>query len=310
MKRIVAVLLLAAALAAGAWALSSRTGELPPLRAAGTLEARDARLGSLVGGRVREVLVEEGDTVRSGQALVVLDAQLLAAQIDEQRGRLAEARARAELVRRGPRAEDRRRARVEWDHAEAERRRLEALLAEGVVGRAAYEAAEAAAAAQLETWRALESGSRPEDVAAAEAAVSREHGRLAFLLRQREESVVRAPAGGVVQALDLRPGDLVAAGQGVVTLLEPDQLRVRVFVPETHLGRVRVGQPVRLEIDSHPERAFPGRVVEIAPRGEYTPRNVQTLEQRAELAFGVRIQPAPAPELKAGLAVVATFERQ
>jgi multidrug resistance efflux pump len=302
------VVLLAAA--AGAWALTSSRDEDPPLRAAGTLEARAARLGPLVGGRVREVRVEEGETVRAGQPLVVLEPDLLDTQIREQRARLLEARARASLVRSGARAEDRARARVEWEHAEAERRRAEALLGEGIVGRAAYEAAAAGAGSRLELLRALEAGSRPQDVAAAAAAVEREEGRLSWLQRQRDESVVRAVTAGVVQSLDLRPGDLVTAGQGVVTILEPGQLRARVFVPETRLGLVHVGQRVALEVDSHPGRSFPGRVVEIASRGEYVPRNVQTLDQRAEQAFGVRIVAEPAPELKAGMAVLAAFGRE
>lgn len=309
MKRMVAIVLLLAA-AAGAWAYTSSREADPPLRAAGTIEARDARLGSLVGGRVLEVPVEEGEAVAAGQPLVVLESQLLDSQIREQRARVGEARARAALVRSGARREERARARVEWEHAEAERRRSEALLEEGIVGQAAYEAAAAEASSRLELLRGLEAGSRPEDVAAAAAAVEREEGRLAWLLRQREESVVRAVTGGIVQSLDLRPGDLVTAGQGVVTLLEPGQLRARVFVAETALGRLRFGQRVALEVDGHPGRSFPGRVVEIAARGEYMPGNVQTLEQRAEHAFAVRLAVEPAVELKAGMAVLATFERE
>lgn len=303
---IVAVL----AVAAAAWAWSSRGETTPPLRAAGTLEAREARLGSLVGGRVSDVRVEEGATVVAGQPLVVLEADLLDAQVREQRGRLEEARAHEALVRSGPRAEERARARVEWEHAEAERARMEALYAEGVVGRAAYDAAAATAASLREVLRERERGSRSEDMAAAAAAVERERARLAWLLRQRAETVVRAPSTGVIQTLDLRPGDLVAAGQQVATLLEPGQLRVRVFVPETKLGLVHVGQRATLEVDSHPGRAFPGRVVEIGQRAEYTPRNVQTLEQRAEQVFAVRIAADPAPALKAGMAVVATFPQE
>lgn len=140
--------------------------------------------------------------------------------------------------------------------------------------------------------------------------MAREEGRLEGLLRQREEAVVRASLDGVVQALDLRPGDLVAPGEGLASLLETGELRARVFVPQTRLGLVRPGQAVLLEVDSHPGRPFPGRVLEVSSRAEYTPRNVQTLEQRAEQAFAVVIAAGPAPELKAGMAVLATFARE
>ncbi len=302
------LLLAVLAVAGGAWALRGESA--PPLRAWGTLEARDARVGSLVGGRVAAVHVEEGHAVVTGQPLVTLETHILDAQIREQRARLAEARAHAARVRHGPREEERVRARVAWTHAEGDRTRMEALLAQGIVGRQAYDAAAAEAASRLELLREAERGSRLEEKAAAEAAVAREEGRLEGLLRQREEAVVRASLDGVVQALDLRPGDLVAPGEGLASLLETGELRARVFVPQTRLGLVRPGQAVLLEVDSHPGRPFPGRVLEVSSRAEYTPRNVQTLEQRAEQAFAVVIAAGPAPELKAGMAVLATFARE
>jgi HlyD family secretion protein len=94
----------------------------------------------------------------------------------------------------------------------------------------------------------------------------------------------------------------------VATLLEPDQLWVRVFVPETKLGLVRVGQPAALGVDSFPKRTFPGKVVEISPRAQYTPRNVQTLDQRSEQVFGVKVDVEPAPELKPGMAAIVRLQ--
>ena len=126
-------------------------------------------------------------------------------------------------------------------------------------------------------------------------------------MRQRAESVVRAPAKGFVQSLDLRPGDLVAANQPVATLLEPQETWLRVYVPETKLGRVRRGQAVDVFVDGDPGRAFPGMVSEISQRAEYTPRNVQTIDQRADQVFVVKVVPAPAAELKPGMAAVAVL---
>jgi HlyD family secretion protein len=116
---------------------------------------------------------------------------------------------------------------------------------------------------------------------------------------------VRAPAAGLVQSLDLRPGDLVAPNQPVATLIEASQLWIRVYVPETRLGEVRRGGAARVFIDGHPGRAFAATVTEISPRAEYTPRNIQTLDQRNDQMFGVKVVPAPAAELKPGMAAVA-----
>jgi multidrug resistance efflux pump len=179
---------------------------------------------------------------------------------------------------------------------------LKSLLDEGVIGRQQYDDAATKAKTAQESYRELARGSRVEDIRAAEAALEREEQRLAFLLRQSQEAVVKAPADGIVESLDLRPGDLVAANQPVARILEPSQLWVRVWVPEPSLGRVRVGQKAAISVDTFPGREFPGSVVEIRQQGEYTPRNIQTLKQRMDQVFGVKVAVEPTRDLKPGMA--------
>jgi multidrug resistance efflux pump len=125
--------------------------------------------------------------------------------------------------------------------------------------------------------------------------------------RQRKELQVTSPADGIVETIDLRPGDLVPANQTVATLLEPDQIWVRVYVPEPKLGLVRLGQEAAIHVDSSPKTAFRGKVVEIRTQAEYTPRNVQTIDQRADQVFGVKVEIEPHPELKPGMAALVTL---
>ena len=303
--RALPTLLLLALLAAGCrlpW--TSANGAL---QLSGSLEANDVRVGSLLGGRVDSVFASEGDSVEVGERLVTLDADLTDAQIAEQRGRLAEARSRYDMARRGPRKEDIARAKVEYEHAESDRRRLEALLEQDAVAPQEYESAAALAASRHETYLALERGTRPEEIAAAHAAVLQAEGRLRYLERERKEAVITAPVRGVVQTLDLRPGDLVAPRQAVAVVLEAGPAKVRVYVPEPRLGAIRVGQKVDLTVDTYPARTFAGTIVEISSQAEYMPRNVQTREQRNDQVFGVKIEAAPAPELKPGMSVTATI---
>jgi multidrug resistance efflux pump len=105
-----------------------------------------------------------------------------------------------------------------------------------------------------------------------------------------------------VQSFGLRAGDIVAPDQTVAEILESSQLWVRVYVPETELGLVAVGQPVRVLIDTFPNHTFAGHVASVSNQGEYTPRNVQTRAQRAEEVFGVKVLVDPDPKLKAGMA--------
>jgi multidrug resistance efflux pump len=155
-----------------------------------------------------------------------------------------------------------------------------------------------------EALRQLERGNRPEDIASARAALEREKSGLQYLRRQRGEAVVTAPSDGTIETMDLRPGDLVPANRPVATLLEPGQMWVRVYVPEPKVGLVHVGQEARFSVDTFPGRTFTGKVVDVSNQAEYTPRNVQTLDQRSEQVFGVKIQIEPAPELKPGMAAL------
>lgn len=297
------ILLAVLILAAGAafWAYRSRAGE-KPLVLSGSIEARDVEVGSLLGGRVARVPVAEGAHVTRGQPLVVFETDLIDLQLLQQEARVAEAKANLARTERGPRSEDVARSRAEADNAERERRRQRALLDQGIIGQQPYDAAATLARTSFETLREKQRGSRSEDVDAARAALRREEAQLAYLQRQKQESVVAAPSDGILESIDLRPGDLVSPNQPVAKLIEPSQIWVRVYVPEPSLGRVRVGQSVSVRVDTFPNRSFPGRVVEIRTSAEYTPRNIQTLEQRMDTVFGVKIAIDPAPELKPGMA--------
>ena len=177
-----------------------------------------------------------------------------------------------------------------------------ALHAEGIVSRELYEAAATKAKASAEDLRLLQAGSRKEDIAAQRAMLEQQQRHLTSLMRQRNETEIRSTVGGVVQSVSLRPGDLVAPNQGVVEILESGELWVKVYVPETQLGLVHLGQTVNVKIDTFPDRIFKGRIAQISSQGEYTPRNIQTEDQRAEEVFGVKVTVAPDPALKAGMA--------
>jgi multidrug resistance efflux pump len=307
-KTLLKILFVVALLGAAAWWYLWRPQNENGLVLAGSIEARTAEVGSLVGGRVEAVHVEEGDEVAAGQPLLTFEPDLADLEIAEQEARIAELRANLSRTKTGPREEEVRRARIDYEAAEIDRKRFESLWQSGVVGKRDYDAAEVRAAMALETLKEAERGGRREDVSAVGSALAREERRLATLKRRAAELVVTAPAAGVVEVFDLRPGDLVAANQPVATLLEAGQLWVRVYVPETKLGRVKVGTPVQVFVDTYPDRPFPGRVVQVSDQAEYNPRNVQTLDQRADQVFGVKVEIEPAPELKAGMAATVRLE--
>jgi multidrug resistance efflux pump len=149
------------------------------------------------------------------------------------------------------------------------------------------EAARQAWVAQSERVKSLEAGTRPEEIAAHKATLEAAQARIRLAETKLRELRITAPADAVVQTLDLRPGDLIRAGQPVAVLLLSEEPWTMVYVPERDLARVHVGQRAHVHPDGH--APLEGRVTWISRRAEYTPRNVQTREERVTQVFPVKV---------------------
>src|SRR3989442_15928383 len=148
----------------------------------------------------------------------------------------------------------------------------------------------------LASLEKMEHGNRREDIEQAKAAYAYEQARF------RERQVV-APSAAIVEVLDVRPGDLIAPNTPVATLLEKDQIYVRIYIPETEYGRLKLGQKAEVRVDSFPNTVFEGVLEQINQRAEFLPRNVQTREERVHQGFGVKIRISdPAGRVLAGMA--------
>ncbi len=353
-KRILVVLIGASVLAATAL-YASWFHRDTALHGSGTVEARDIRVGSKIGGRIDKVLVREGDSVQPGQILVAFDDKELQAALEQSRAiaekarrgfrpeEIAEARAAAaqakadyELKKNGYRQEDIAAAQADLERAKAEEirtkldfDRYEALAKKDLVSKQQRDTAEAnwkVALAQRETAQQkldeLQRGYRPEEIASAQARYQQAQATLEKLERgNRREDVelakaayaydqaryrerqVTAPSAATVEVLDVRPGDLIAPNTPVATLLERDQIYVRIYIPETEIGRVQIGQKAEVRVDSFPKEVFNGAVEQINQQAEFLPRNVQTREERIHQVFGVKIRiDDPSGRVRAGMA--------
>jgi HlyD family secretion protein len=299
--RVVALLVLTTAIV-GTLMYMRQQRQPRPLVLSGTLEARTVNVGSLVGGRVTHVYVDEGSHVEGGQLIVNLEPETIDRQIAEQKAAIESARAELSKAIAGPRAEEIRSAAAVAENDMRDEHRQAAMYRDGITSKEALDAATTKAKTSSENLKLLQKGTRPEDIAAARAQVDQQQKRLDTLLKQRAETEVKSTVTGVVQSFGLRPGDLVAPNQPVAEILESSQLWVRVYVPETLLGLVQAGMPVRVRVDTFPNVWFQGHVATVSSQGEYTPRNVQTRAQRAEQVFGVKVLVDPDPRLKAGMA--------
>jgi multidrug resistance efflux pump len=268
----------------------ARPEELDQARAR-TLTAQAALQQAVAGARPEEVQAAE--------------ARLSAQEIAVQKAKLESQRAQA-LDREGAMARaDLDNANLALSEAVAQRDALRNQLDELQHGSRREEVAQARAREmeQAASMKLVIAGTREEDLRVAQASVDAAHGRVQQVQSMIDELTIRAPLVARVEALDLRPGDILPPNATAAVLLEEKELYVRIYVPETLLGRLHVGQSVPISVDSFPGREFRGVVKHINEVGEYSPRNLQTADERADQVFATRVELEEGfDQLRAGMA--------
>jgi HlyD family secretion protein len=329
--------------------------ERKPYEWSGTVEARTISVGSRAGGRVKEVLVKEGDHVNAGQAIITLESADFPAQLMQAQAQLIEWQANLEKLQKGARPEELAEARaraltakaaldqavagsrpeevaasearlavqeVAVEKAQMDADRIHELDKSGATARVDVDntdmelkgavalrdalknqldelkngsrrtevvQAQAREMEQSASEKLVLAGTRVEDLKAAKAEVDGAQGRVDQIQSLIDELTISAPLPARVEALDLRPGDILAANATAAVLLEEKQLYVRIYVPETLLGHLKIGQTVQISVDSFSNQTFQGVVEHINDVGEYSPRNLQTADERADQVFAARV---------------------
>jgi HlyD family secretion protein len=299
------VVVLALAIAAVLWLLLQR--QVGTRAVSGTVEVDEVHVASRYGGRVETIHAQEGDVLTNQQILIDLDAAELQARRDYNAAVLEE-------LEHGPRPAEIDAAKHDWESlaaqlefAKAEAKRAEELFAKKVNSASDLEDATSRAHTLQQSTDAakrrydlLAEGTRPEQVAQARA-------QLAEMDAQMREMRIVAPGDSVLEVLSVKVGDVLAANREVATLLYTQHLWVRVYVPEAWLGLIQLGQKVRVHTDSSKEE-FTGTIEQINRAAEFTPRNVQTVEDRVRQVFGVKvILPSDTGRLRAGMSVDVSF---
>jgi HlyD family secretion protein len=380
------------------------------IQASGTIETDEVVIASEFGGRVREILVDEGQEVETGAVVIRLDTDLLDSQMGEAQAATVAAGANLALVEAGARPGElataqallqqaiaaRDGAEQAWKDAMAVRddpqelnatiddARAQVQLAEhnvaqaqaqlqtAIIQRDAYagagddesktqyqaldqqvQAAEAGVAVaeeevtgaetnlqdlldvlenpiELDTavnqakaqydasasavevaeaaLEALQGKPTPEELAVARAQLSQAEAAMGILQVQKEKMTLHAPLSGLVTNISLHVGETAAAGATLMTVANLDEVKLTVYIPENRYGRIQLGQDVRVEADSYPGKVYQGQVIFIASEAEFTPRNVQTKEERVNTVFAVKVLiPNPDHDLKPGMPADATI---
>ena len=268
---------------AAAFLSLSNDGEALPegfVQGNGRIEAEQVEIAPTIAGRVARVMVAEGSLVAQGDVLVEMDTDELSASLDRAKAEVALARqskveAEAVVVQRQSQA---RRAEHELDRARAlvtgrnisqavfEDRETEFQVAEAILG---------AAKARVATAES--------QIAAAEAEVR----RIASLI---EDSTLFAPMSGRVLYRLAEPGEVVGAGGPILTLLSLENVYMEVFLPALEAGLLPIGAEARIVLDALPDYAIPAKVSFVSPEAQFTPKQVETLSERQQLVFRVRVR--------------------
>jgi membrane fusion protein YbhG len=250
----------------------------------GTIEVDEVHIAPRTGGRVVKLFVQEGDTLHTGQPI----ARLVAPEMQARRDL---AKAQIETAMRDADAHE---AQLEFMRADA--RRQEELLRTKTVSPSEAERARSAAAAE------------EKSLEAARMRIVQMRAQLAEIEAELRELEVVAPNDCVLEILNVKVGDVLAPNQELATLILPQHLWVRVYVPEPWLGYIKLGEKVSVRVDSFPNEDFPGTVEQINRKAEFTPRNVQTVEDRIKQVFGVKIRLQDENDkLRAGMSADAIF---
>jgi len=295
------------------------------ISASGTIEAIEVSVASKTSGQVVNMAVDEGTRVNGGDLLAVIDSASLEIQLRQAEAGVKLAAAQLQLLLKGARIEDIRQAEEALRQAEAslklaelERARIGDLFAKQsataqqrdnaetrlAIARAQYEAANQA----LQKWRQL---ARPEELKQAQARLEQAEASRDLLKKTIADSTITSPTSGIITHRATEQGEFVVPGTTLLTIADLAQVRLEIFVPESDLGKVRLGQSADVSIDSYPDRVFKGEVIFISPEAEFTPKNIQTKEERIKLVYRVKIRvPNPENILKPGMPADAVINTQ
>lgn len=273
------------------------------LTVSGNVEVTEVNVGFKLSGRVTGLFVEEGQKVRAGERLAVLDRAEKESMVLQQRAYLKEAITRLEELRAGARPQEIEQAKAdvaqaasELEKARKEYERADVLYKNGAISARQMEAAETAYRVGVSRHKAaaerlslIGEGPRKEDIRAAGYRVGQAEAALGAAEERLKDTELYAPLDGVVLRRNVERGETVSSGLPLYTIGDLESPWIKVYVKEDKLGLVKLGQKAEVMTDSYPGKVYDGTVTFISSEAEFTPKNVQTREERVKLVFGVKV---------------------
>lgn len=294
------------------------------IEATGTIEAVEVVLSARTGGEVKAIFIHEGKLVNAGDTLALIDTETLSIQMEQAEANCDLAQAQLDLLQRGARKEDIKQAEnsltqanAALDQALRDKERTTALYAANAVTKKQFDdtqtrydmalAARNTAAENLEKTRHI---ARPEEIRQAQAKLKQSKASADLIRKGLKDAVILAPRSGFIVNKFIEAGESVNPGTALFKIADLSQMELAVYVSETEMGRIKLGSDCTIKVDSHPDKSFKGTILFISPEAEFTPKNIQTKDERTKLVFKVKIAiPNPEFQLKAGMPADAILAR-
>lgn len=333
------VLVLALLIGAGAaWWLTHRNPDDPnQLKVSGTIEVTQVDLAFKIQGRLEVREVDEGDAVKQGQIVARMDAVDQKLQVARAEAEAAYAKAFLRKLESGSRPEEVAEARAQLQQAQAAAQAAESrfklageelarnrdLLKQEVISKQRFDQLQTAYDTALNTHQEADArvrsaeahldlvlaGPRKEEIEQARAQVSVSEQALAMSRQQLADTVLKAPVNGVVLSKAAEPGSFLKAGTPVITVGRLEQVWLRGYINETDLGRIRLNQKAAVTTDTYAGKVYQGRISYISDLAEFTPKTVQTFQERVKLMYRIKISlDNPLQQLKPGMPADAVID--
>lgn len=318
-KPILPIALVALAAVGIAWWLTHRDAASDEIVLYGNVDLREVDLAFNDSQRIVKILVQEGDRVRKGQALALLDTSRLTPQLEQAQAQADSQAAIVQRLRNGSRPQEVAQARANLALAQADARQARdnylrvKQVFQSSSGRAVsrqdldnakaqWDVSQARVAVNRKGLELAVIGPRKEDIAQAEAMLEADRANVALLQQELADATLEAPLDAVVRSRIAEPGDMASPQKTAFTLAITDPKWVRAYVSEKQLGLLHPGMTATVQVDSFPNRSFAGWIGFISPVAEFTPKTVETPDLRSSLVYQVRVfVKDPDDELRLGM---------
>lgn len=320
---IIALAMVAVLAVIGAGTLWYQSRQDQPLTLYGNVDIRTVNLSFRVGGRLQALNVDEGDQLKAGQTLGVLDRAPYENALLQAKANVSTAQAKYDLTIAGYRDEEIaqavaavNQARAAYDYAQNFYQRQQGLWKSRVISandlenaRSSRDQAQASLKSAQDKLSQFRAGNRPQEIAQAKAGLEQAQAQLAQAELDLHDTTLVAPSDGTVLTRAVEPGSMLNAGSTVLTLSLTRPVWVRAYINEQSLGEARPGREILLYTDSRPDKPYHGKIGFVSPTAEFTPKTVETPDLRTDLVYRLRIIVTDADDnLRQGMPITATFQ--